>query len=378
MYTYLALFLRGTKGEKKMNPIYYQYSLTNFVVFDEYVEEHFEETAEEDHYHQTILSNLNISTNMKVKRLTGHLRRIFASNDCIKEYLIENKGAHTYNPLSDTPELYLELNKVELFDNKQLKKFISDYGIPYNEHMVNSGEGVYKSNLFKENGSETALRAMDIMMFYEKLIKFKSAVTLWNDIKQNNIDHLRKIKDKFSYYATFNQENKTEFVKEFSSEEYLDWVTVDLGFFEDEERKIITDIFINNLEKISRLQEKASAQTSTWNKVKNCSDKEIALAYLNLELNKLRSGYLTTTYINDTIAPAVRFENLLEVAAFQLKKAIFTDTKLELCLNCEALFEPKHALQKFCSPLPGRKRSTCENTFNQRIKRQRRKEKNSK
>jgi hypothetical protein len=67
----------------------------------------------------------------------------------------------------------------------------------------------------------------------------------------------------------------------------------------------------------------------------------------------------------------------MEVAAYQLKQAIFKNERLHECQNCGAIFEPKHANQIFCSPLPRRKRSTCENTYNQRQKRLRKKQEGS-
>lgn len=40
------------------------------------------------------------------------------------------------------------------------------------------------------------------------------------------------------------------------------------------------------------------------------------------------------------------------------------------CVECGEQFTPKTKSQKFCPAKEGNKRSTCENTFNQRIKRQ--------
>lgn len=355
-----------------MNPIHYKYSLTNFVVFDDYETERFTDVNSDDHS-QVILNTLNYSMKKKISTLDGQLKQVFVSKKSIQQYLIEGKGTRVYNPLFDTPELYLELNKVELFNEKLLMKFIKEYGIPYHEHS--SSFGIYQSNLFKQNSNEAALRIMDTMFFYEKLIQFKKAVTLWNDIKQNNEVSLKRVKEDFSFYANFNEKQKKQFIEELSLEQYLNYICADLGIVEAKEREMVTEIFKNSPDQIWKLQQKASIETATWNKVKDLSDKDIAMAYLNLELGKLKSGKSSNTYINGKIVPAVAFKNLLEVAAFQLKQAIFNDTKLEFCLNCGALFEPRHAHQRYCSPLPNRQRSTCENTYNQRLKRKIRKEK---
>jgi hypothetical protein len=64
---------------------------------------------------------------------------------------------------------------------------------------------------------------MDTMLLFERLFDFKHAVSLWNDIKQNNTDTLKAIKEEFSYYANFNQDQRRRdgFIKEFSEEKYL-------------------------------------------------------------------------------------------------------------------------------------------------------------
>ncbi len=84
--------------------------------------------------------------------------------------------------------------------------------------------------------------------------------------------------------------------------------------------------------------------------------------------------YTVTAFVSNQIVPAIKFDNLLEVSGYQLKQAIFNNQKLEECQNCGWIFEPRHASQKFCSPLPGRKRSTRENTYNQRQKRLKRRQ----
>lgn len=357
-----------------MNPIHYQYSLTNFVVFDEYQIDYFDKSsANQSQLDKIRLDNLRLNRLTDKKDLDGLTRRITVPTNIIKKFIMESKGAKVYNPLFETPELYLELNKINFFDEDSLIKFSKEYGLPYDEHEDLQDRGVYGSNLFKENATLTALRTMSILGFYEYLMNYKRVVKIWSDIKQGNTSELKEIKEIFSFYSNFNNDQREDFIKEVSLEGYIRMVNADLGIVDKESAEIINNLFINNPQQIVKLQEKASAQTATWNKVQNLSDKEIALAYLNLELNKLDSGQITTTYSHGRIMPAVKFNNLMEVAAYQLKQAIFDDVKLEPCLNCGALFQPNRPHQKFCSPLPGRKRSTCENTYNQRLKRERRK-----
>lgn len=361
-----------------MIKIEYIYSLSNFVVFDKYEKERFNEVKTDDsldeQLHKQILKNINNYLYKKTNILDNRLKKISVSKKIINEYLENSGDTHIYNPLRDTPELFLELNKLEIFNEKQLDKFIKIYGIPYHEYIDAKGKSIFKSNLFKKNANETALRTMDVLMFYEKLLEYKKVISIWVNITQGNFECLKAIKEEFKFYAHYNENHRNVFMKELSAEEYLSYICSTLGIIEDEERELITDIFLKKPEQISLLQEKASYEISTWRTVQNRSDKDVALAYLNLQLNKLESGIFTTTYTDGKIVPAVSFQNLLEVAAFQLKNAIINNVEFKICLNCGALFAPRHASQKFCSPLPGRKRSTCENTYNQRKKRLKNKE----
>jgi hypothetical protein len=127
------------------------------------------------------------------------------------------------------------------------------------------------------------------------------------------------------------------------------------------------------IENLHYFKEKVSDLKKIWEEVKNEDLKSIASAYLDIQLSKIKSGETAQRFIDGSIVPAMRFNNLLEVEGYQLKQAVFKNQKLEECLNCGALFESRHAHQKFCSPLLGRKRSTCENTYNQRQKRMRKK-----
>jgi hypothetical protein len=71
---------------------------------------------------------------------------------------------------------------------------------------------------------------------------------------------------------------------------------------------------------------------------------------------------------------------LLENGSLLIPKALVPFVGLReipekrICKNCGLEFYPRHRSQFFCPVEPGIKRSRCENTFNQRIKRQRRKE----
>ncbi|MFE4351571.1 hypothetical protein [Peribacillus butanolivorans] len=217
---------------------------------------------------------------------------------------------------------------------------------------------------------------MDVLIFYERLVKFQNVLKMWNDIIEGNIKKLTKIKQEFESLAEFHNKHQTLFTESLSLEEYVDFIFTDSGvLYRGGEMEEVFKTYRNNPDKLLKLNEKASEFKNIWGQVKNEPDlKTIAFAYLNLKLKAIESGETARRFIDGNIVPAIKFNNLLEVAGYQLKQAIFKNQKLEECLNCGALFEPRHASQKFCSPLPGRKRSTCENTYNQRQKRLRRKQ----
>lgn len=167
-----------------------------------------------------------------------------------------------------------------------------------------------------------------------------------------------------------------KFIREYMPhEEFIYFTLGDLTTYSGDLKKLMFKYYKQNPKKLPNLIDKASELKVTWEKLKKGDLETIALAYLNLKLKEISSGKASTRFIDGKIVPAISFNNLLDAAGFQLKKAIFKDEKLKRCINCGALFEPAHASQKFCSPLPGRKRSTCENTYNQRQKRLRKKQK---
>lgn len=356
-----------------MNYLNYQYCLSDFVIADNYEIEYLAPASSFDFHYQTMLENINNSNQGVSMQSQQLIRRVYASAAEVKAYISETKTFRSYNPLVHAPEMYLELNKLVLFDEKSLMKFLKNYGIAHNLTTMDREELIVDSTLFQKNDNEKFLVEMDVIMFYEKVVQFKNLIRMWNDIKTNNVEALKNIKNEFEAISTFHDKNEEIFTDHLSAKDYLEFVLTDLAVFYQghETRQVLKDpnILIN-------VKKKATELKNSWKKVKDSGDlQKIAFSYLNLKLKEIDSGVTATRFMNDKIVPAMKFNNLLEVAGYQLKQAIFKDYKLEECINCGALFEPKHASQKFCSPLPDRKRSTCENTYNQRLKRTRLKEK---
>lgn len=360
-----------------MTYLHYQYCLSEFVIADDYRLEYFGEGNKFDCYHQTMLEKIVNYTQAKIENKKELIRRVYVPMADIDRYISDENEFHTFDPLSDTPELYLEMNKIVIFDEKSLMKFIKNYGIASHLASPNNESGLFNSTLFQNNDSEKLILEMDALILFEGLAKFQSILKMWNDIKEDNVKELINIKKEFQSLAEFHNNHKALFKEAGSLEEYTDFIFTDSGvLFTEGEMEDVIKAYKNKPDKLIKVTEKGSEVKNAWERVKNNSDlKIIAFAYLNLKLKDINSGETATRFIDGKIVPAMKFNNPLEIAGYQLKQAIFKDQKLELCENCGALFEPRHASQKFCSPLPGRKRSTCENTFNQRLKRMRKNKK---
>ncbi|MGU3394065.1 hypothetical protein ACNHOZ_07915 [Priestia sp. D51] len=78
-------------------------------------------------------------------------------------------------------------------------------------------------------------------------------------------------------------------------------------------------------------------------------------------------SYKLTTN-NNTVTPISIFKDLFEAAYFFLTLSIYSNAEIQICENCGHLFEVTHKRQRFCSVLPGRKRSSCEMAYNNRLK----------
>lgn len=264
-----------------------------------------------------------------------------------KQIQAKLKNRSLYNPLEDAKELYMELNKVIPEDPKTIMKFVRTYGLPIGANLDDGDKEI------------KAIYRMELQELNEKLKPFQKIISVWQAIKNNTEQALETIKKEFQLMATLDQ------IHEFSGEDN----------YEEILRNINADM--NN--------PTTTEEFKSWLSVKDEDLKVIALTYISVLLNKQslgkrqhkvtnvtceRSGKLVT---EKAMVEAISFNNLFEVAYYQLSKAI-PKKEIRKCDHCEFPFELTHERQHFCPPLLGRKRSTCENTYNQRIKRQRKKE----
>ncbi|PGX34580.1 hypothetical protein COE67_19835 [Priestia megaterium] len=80
-------------------------------------------------------------------------------------------------------------------------------------------------------------------------------------------------------------------------------------------------------------------------------------------------SYKLTTN-NNIVTPTSMFKDLFEAAFFFLTLSIYSNAEMRICENCGHLYEVTHKRQRFCSVLPGRKRSSCEMAYNNRLKKE--------
>lgn len=94
--------------------------------------------------------------------------------------------------------------------------------------------------------------------------------------------------------------------------------------------------------------------------------------HLTLLLGRL-DAFKVSMYVefqNDSFVPAVWFSDLFNFAYFQIAKALSNNVEVRECDNCSHIFEITHKRQRFCPPLPHRKRSSCEMAYNNRLKKE--------
>ncbi|MCM3670283.1 hypothetical protein M3181_14970 [Mesobacillus maritimus] len=89
-------------------------------------------------------------------------------------------------------------------------------------------------------------------------------------------------------------------------------------------------------------------------------------------LSKLDAFQLSThlDYQSGSFIPTVWFSDLFNFAYFQLAKALSNNVEVRECEFCGHIFEVTHKRQRFCPALPNRKRSSCEMANNNRLKKE--------
>lgn len=101
------------------------------------------------------------------------------------------------------------------------------------------------------------------------------------------------------------------------------------------------------------------------------ADKDMGLhtfVSLETELMYKNDFNFKLTMKEEGLVPTILFKDMFEFAYFYLFRAFYDKEETRVCENCGHLFQIRHQRQRFCSPLPFRKRSSCEMAFNNRRK----------
>lgn len=251
------------------------------------------------------------------KRLNKeHTAWIIEEDKYIKK--ASDKIKRCYNPLVDTPELLTEFLKIDINDDKSILAFVNEYGLP-SQRGPNLSGITYVANEFDFSHD---------MMLIDKDTSSSSDIKriakMWNAIGEKDYKAMDSITKRFEEIADKNKTYNEE-----------------------------------------------------WEKVKNKEPEIISKSFLAMKLNSYNT-YSSSHSIGfqlsgKKIVPIIIFMDLFEVANWQLTTAITNEIYFKTCENCGHIFLPQHGHQRFCPPIIGRKTSTCQNTFNQRAKRARKK-----
>jgi hypothetical protein len=370
MYPIYKYFYRVYKrGGITMNVFLKPKCLTRFFKFDEYeiycagekhegtIEYASSVEEEEEIYHRLTGESLFQNDDFLYKENIPAYVRISEEN--IEKILKSEEHYEAYDPLEETPNLYTEMAKIKFFDIPSLKRFIENFGLPYG------------LDLFATDKYSVLHYEVDLFEFYDMLDDYKKALDIFVSLKSNNQKKIKKYAEEFKEYI---KEESYEFISD-SLKTIMDSKIHKLSMEEHEfdNYSDYVEFYFQILENEASEIKKMPGIAEKWRNIENSSPEKLANHYLVELLNDLSKGNSTFTIINDKIHPATTFRSLFEVACYQLSRAVIGNVDMKPCENCGALFEVTHESRRFCPPLPGHKISTCQNTYNQRMKRKRKK-----
>ena len=178
--------------------------------------------------------------------------------------------------------------------------------------------------------------AVPITLIYMELMEYKNIFNSFVAVKTNNAKLARKINARKKFV------DEARRISEVDKDRALLIERLRIEYM-----KIISEIEVglNGDEKVEMMQcRKDLAKTLTKK-----------IAYNSKIVDTLDGDFLETKIYN----------NLFEIAYSQMKESLINNADLKKCDYCGHYFEPEHGTQRFCSPLPFRKRSSCENSYNQ-------------
>ncbi|TFJ91519.1 hypothetical protein [Lentibacillus salicampi] len=86
--------------------------------------------------------------------------------------------------------------------------------------------------------------------------------------------------------------------------------------------------------------------------------------YLNNVLANRHEKVFNYNSLTDNFVETEKIHDLFHYAYIQLRHSLIAKSQIKKCMYCGNYFELQHGKQRFCPPLPFRKRSSCEMAYN--------------
>lgn len=260
---------------------------------------------------------------------------ITLSKEAISNYVFgkEDNAVKSFRFPEEGIGLFTELAKLELFEISSLKKFTKSFGIPIGVDISKKSE--YSALIdFKQYNTFLYFGAAPTALIYKELVEYQNIFNMFVAVKTNDEQLANKIYERKRFIQAVSELSSISINR--SSE---------IQTFKREYEKNILD----NKNKFSLAQCRKYLTEAITEKVA-----------INTKI---------TDSVDGDFFEVKLYNNLFEVAYNQIKNSLLNNTELKRCENCGHIFESTHGKQRFCSPLPFKKRSSCENNYNQRLKR---------
>lgn len=127
----------------------------------------------------------------------------------------------------------------------------------------------------------------------------------------------------------------------------------------------------NNIDELQQIQNDVFVFLCWYTKNKTAGVEQL-IKHLLKDIN---SFVREEVYLDDDeIKTRYKIDNMRTYCLSLIKDNMIYKHHIKECKECENYFVAEHEHQIFCTKLPTNKRSTCENTFNKRLRRQRKRE----
>lgn len=264
---------------------------------------------------------------------------ISLSNDSLKNALyLKLDNVKSFSFPDEGKGLFTEMAKIGLLDQKSLIRFVNNFGLP-------SGIDVLKREGLNELDDLDGIKAYNTLLFFGaapvtligmELTEYKNIFNSFIAVKTKDAKLAKKINARKRFINDARKINELERDREELIEP-----------LRNKYQNTLRDIeYSNNIDEEEEL--------------KSCRKELAVILNKKVAFNSKIIDTLDGHFIETKI-----YNNLFEIAYNQIKDSLINESEIKECDYCGHYFEPEHGKQRFCSPLPFRKRSSCENSYNQ-------------